>query len=121
MLEYLNWFVATVSPDTVKTSVAVLGAVALVTIVMTLVLSSSSFENNPNSIRRYIVSGETSLDERMQQARKSNLTGSRDAPVFFSDYDVQMYKDKEGALVQENFVNEKVTDLTNIENRFMLN
>jgi hypothetical protein len=77
----------------------------------------SPFENYPNNIRRYIVSGEASLDDKMYKAQKSTLTGSRDAPVFFSDYGVQMSKEEDGALVQEGFDN---NELSNIESRFML-
>lgn len=86
----------------------------------------SGFENNPNGIRRYIVATDgISLDDKMHNAqRSSGLTGSRDAPVFFSDYDIEMRKDANGDLVadrSESFVDEKVTDVTNIESRFMLN
>ncbi len=87
-------------------------------------LGKSAFENNPNAIRRYIVSTDgVSLDDKMNYSTRSGLTGSRDAPVFFSDYDIEMKKDSNGNLVadREQFVDEKVTDVTNIESRFMLN
>jgi hypothetical protein len=87
-------------------------------------IGKSTFENNPNAIRRYIVSTDgVSLDDKMHYSQRSGLTGSRDAPVFFSDYDIEMKKDSEGNLVadREQFVDEKVTDVTNIESRFMLN
>lgn len=97
---------------------------AIIGLIAWLITTVSGFENNPNSIRRYIVATDgVSLDDKMHAAQRSNLTGSRDAPVFFSDYDIEMRKDTNGDLVadREGFVNEKATDVTNIENRFMLN
>jgi uncharacterized membrane protein YcgQ (UPF0703/DUF1980 family) len=101
-------------------------AVAVGVLVMTLVIwaATSGFVNNPNAIRRYIVATDgVSLDDKMNAAQKSGLTGSRDAPVFFSDFDIEMKKNGNGDLVaerSEQFTNEKAGDITNIEDRFML-
>ena len=114
---------------TIKDFVVTNQAYILLTVIVVLliiIVTKSGFENNPNSIRRYIVATDgISLDDKMHNAqRSSGLTGSRDAPVFFSDYDIEMRKDVNGDLVadrSESFVDEKVTDVTNIESRFMLN
>ena len=62
---------------------------------------ASSFDD-PNNIRRYQVGlGGESLDERVwaasQKPATSTLTGTRDIPVFFQDYDYEMIK-KDGAM-----------------------
>ena len=51
--------------------------------------------DDPNNIRRYQVGlGGVSLDDRVYEAsqKKSELTGTRDIPVFFQDYDYDMIK-----------------------------
>jgi hypothetical protein len=84
---------------------------------------AANFENKPNNIRRYVVGQEGwSLDDKINSNAKSGLTGSRDAPVFFSDFNVEMARDADGNLnpTRETFTGEK-NDVTNIEQRFMVN
>ena len=60
----------------------------------------SSFTNDPNNIRQYVQVGDDSQNERqaraVAQARVSGMTGSRDIPVFFQDYDYDMTLSKTG-------------------------
>ncbi len=84
----------------------------------------SGFTNSPNSIRRYVVAEDGfSLDDKLHRNQKSTLTGSRDVPVFFSDFNVEMTRDANGDLVpqRESFTDEKANDVANIEQRFMVN
>ncbi len=99
--------------------------VAIFLIGMAISWVTSGFENNPNGIRRYVVATDgLSLEEKMHAAqRSSGLTGSRDVPVFFSDYGVEASKDSNGDMLTEHaegFVDERVTDVSDIEKRFML-
>lgn len=61
---------------------------------------SSFVGNDPNNIRRYVEVGNTSQDGRQVAAvnavRTSGMTGSRDIPVFFQDYDYDMTLSKTG-------------------------
>ncbi len=89
-----------------------------------IITLASSFTNSPNNIRRYIVAEDgLSLDDKLHRNQKSTLTGSRDVPVFFSDFNVEMTRDANGDLVpqRESFTDEKVNDVANIEQRFMVN
>ncbi len=98
---------------------------ALMFIVGTMLSSSvDAFSNSPTSIRRYVVADEgMSLDDKLHRNTRSGLTGSRDVPVFFSDFNVEMTRDANGDLVpvREGFTNEKATDVRNIEDRFLVN
>ncbi len=90
----------------------------------TLSASVDAFSNSPTSIRRYVVADEgMSLDDKLHRNTRSGLTGSRDVPVFFSDFNVEMTRDANGDLVpvRESFTNEKATDVRNIEDRFLVN
>lgn len=103
-----------------------LGAiVALTILVIGLSIGlGSSFTNSPTSIRRYVVADEgMSLEDKIHRSSRSNLTGSRDVPVFFSDFNVEMTRDANGDLVpvRESFANDKVNDVANIEDRFLVN
>lgn len=102
--------------------------VAVIAVLLVLVLivwpATSGFTNSPNNIRRYVVAEDgVSLDDKLHRYQKSGLTGSRDVPVFFSDFNVEMTRDANGDLVpsRESFTDEKVNDVANIEQRFMVN
>lgn len=72
---------------------------SLVCVVMLIVVLSSSKSCfvDPNNIRRYVVGNDgSSLDDKVYGASKSNLTGTRDVPVFFQDYDYEMVKNANG-------------------------
>jgi len=77
---------------------AVVVTLLLVAIFLTTVLDVTIFKSSlddPNNIRRYQVGlGGVSLDDRVYEAsqKKSELTGTRDIPVFFQDYDYDMIK-----------------------------
>ncbi len=108
--------------DGVKLSVIV--ALLVVVIGMSIGWGVSSFSNSPTAIRRYVVADEgMSLDDKLHRNTRSGLTGSRDVPVFFSDFNVEMTRDANGDLVpvRESFTNEKATDVRNIEDRFLVN
>ena len=64
------------------------------------IVTKSGFTNDPNNIRRYVEVGNNSQDDRqvnaINAARKSGMTGSRDIPVFFQDYDYDMTLSKTG-------------------------
>lgn len=109
-----------------KAYVHMLWAVIFVFVLWAIVTTVgwSAFENKPNNIRRYIVADDgLSLDDKINRSSKSGLTGSRDVPVFFSDFNVEMARDADGNLnpQRESFTNEKANDVTNIEQRFMVN
>lgn len=68
-----------------------------------LVFGGSSGFANPNAIHRYVVGLDgTSLDDRINAAAaldsRSSLTGTRDVPVFFQDFNSELVKDSEGNL-----------------------
>lgn len=128
MVEFLNNVMA--GPAAVKAStdkgikayVMALWGLVLVLLIL-MIVGFSTFENKPNNIRRYVVGQEGwSLDDKINSNSKSGLTGSRDAPVFFSDFNVEMVRDGQGNLnpTRESFSGEK-DDVTNIEQRFMVN
>ena len=55
--------------------------------------------NDPNNIRQYQLVGDQSQNDRQAQAvarRTSGMTGTRDIPVFFQDYDYDMSLSKTG-------------------------
>jgi hypothetical protein len=109
-------------PEAVKLSLIV--GLFVVVIFLSVGWGVSSFTNSPTSIRRYVVADEgLSLEDKMHRASRSTLTGSRDVPVFFSDFNVEMTRDPNGDLVpvRESFSNDKVNDVANIENRFLVN
>ncbi len=60
----------------------------------------SSFTNDPNNIRQYQLVGDQSQSDRqadsIARAKQSSMTGSRDIPVFFQDYDYDMTLSKTG-------------------------
>jgi hypothetical protein len=102
---------------------AVILVLLLWVFVTTIGWSVSGFNNSPNNIRRYIVADDgVSLDDKINRNSKSGLTGSRDVPVFFSDFNVEMARDSDGNLnpQRESFAGEK-DDVANIEQRFMIN
>lgn len=134
MVEFLNNVLA--GPAEVKKAdkkeitayVMALWAAVVVLLLWALVTTvgwgASGFTNSPNNIRRYIVADDgVSLDDKINRSAKSGLTGTRDVPVFFSDFNVEMARDADGNLnpQRESFSNEKVNDVTNIEQRFMVN
>lgn len=80
----------------------------------------SSSMSDPNNIRRYVVGSDgLSLDDRVNK-RVSPLTGSRDVPVFFQDFDYDMKRDASGSLVteREGLTGDK-DPITDIEKRFL--
>lgn len=103
---------------------AVFGAFCLFLVLLISGALSSDFTNSPNSIRRYVVAEDgLSLDDKLNRSNKSGLTGTRDVPVFFSDFNVEMTRDANGDLVpqRESFENDKANEVANIEQRFMVN
>jgi len=64
------------------------------------VVKTSGFDgNDPNNIRQYQLVGDMSQNDRQAQAiarRTSGMTGTRDIPVFFQDYDYDMSLSKTG-------------------------
>jgi hypothetical protein len=133
MVEFLNNVMAgpaavkAVNNKAVSAYVMCLWAAILVLVVWVLITSIgwgvSGFNNSPNNIRRYVVAEDgLSLDDKINHNSKSGLTGSRDVPVFFSDFNVEMARDADGNLnpQRESFAGEK-DDVTNIEQRFMVN
>lgn len=56
--------------------------------------TSGFYGNDPNNIRKYQLVGDQSQSDRQVDAvnamNKSSMTGSRDIPVFFQDYDYDM-------------------------------
>ena len=55
--------------------------------------------NDPNNIRQYQLVGDQSQSDRQADAiarRASQMTGTRDIPVFFQDYDYDMSLSKTG-------------------------
>lgn len=109
--------------ENVKFGVTVLLSVLVVFLMITM-FTTSGFSNTPTAIRRYVVADEgMSLDDKLHRNTRSGLTGSRDVPVFFSDFNVEMTRDANGDLVpvRESFTNEKATDVSNIEERFLVN
>lgn len=133
MVEFLNNVMAgpaavkAVNNKAVSAYVMCLWAAILVLVVWVLITSIgwgvSGFNNSPNNIRRYVVAEDgLSLDDKINRNSKSGLTGSRDVPVFFSDFNVEMARDADGNLnpQRESFAGEK-DDVANIEQRFMVN
>jgi len=133
MVEFLNNVMAgpaavkAVNNKAVSAYVMCLWAAILVLVVWVLITSIgwgvSGFNNSPNNIRRYVVAEDgLSLDDKINHNSKSGLTGSRDVPVFFSDFNVEMARDADGNLnpQRESFAGEK-DDVANIEQRFMVN
>jgi hypothetical protein len=63
-------------------------------------MKTSGFHgNDPNNIRQYQLVGDMSQNDRQAQAvarRSSGMTGTRDIPVFFQDYDYDMSLSKTG-------------------------
>ncbi|SRR5690242_2459921 len=82
--------------DQVKSSwLLVLLILFIVAVTLSDVIKTYSSLDDPNNIRRYQVGlGGVSLDDRVYEAsqKKSELTGTRDIPVFFQDYDYDMIK-----------------------------
>lgn len=83
-------------------------------------LIKSPFANDPNNIRKYQLVGDQSQSDRQAAAimnvQKSGLTGSRDVPVFFQDYDYDMTLSKTGLSTSreglaDNSVDEKLKKL----------
>jgi len=69
-------------------------------VVLEVVDMTSGFENDGNRLRfQQVGLGGASLYDKQYEAaqKKSELTGSRDIPVFFQDYDYDMIK-KGGAM-----------------------
>lgn len=133
MVEFLNNVMAgpaavkAVNNKAVSAYVMSLWTAILALVVWVLITSIgwglSGFNNSPNNIRRYVVAEDgLSLDDKINHNSKSGLTGSRDVPVFFSDFNVEMARDADGNLnpQRESFAGEK-DDVTNIEQRFMVN
>jgi hypothetical protein len=55
--------------------------------------------NDPNNIRQYQLVGDMSQNDRQAKAtasKTSGMTGTRDIPVFFQDYDYDMSLSKTG-------------------------
>jgi len=126
-MSYLDTLDVLVQKNARLTWVALLSLASILLVVVVTWGATSGFSNSPTSIRRYIVGPDgRSLDEKVheyQQSGASGLTGSRDVPVFFSDFNVEMGRDANGDLVaqRETFTNEKVNDVRDIEQRFMVN
>lgn len=107
-----------------KLATGIIVGLVLLVISLSIGWGVSSFTNSPNNIRRYVVAEDgVSLDDKLHRYQKSGLTGSRDVPVFFSDFNVEMTRDANGDLVpaRESFTEDKVNDVANIEQRFMVN
>lgn len=61
--------------------------------------TSGFYGNDPNNIRQYQLVGDMSQSDRQAKAvshKTSGMTGSRDIPVFFQDYDYDMALSKTG-------------------------
>ncbi len=103
--------------------------IALLVVVLVVVIfwsSTSSSFSNPNNIHRYIVGQDgMSLDDKINAAShvKSTLTGTRDIPVFFQDYNLELTRDEaSGNLVSsrgETLAGER-DEIAEIEQKFML-
>lgn len=82
--------------------------------------------SDPNNIHRYVVGQDgLSLDDKINDAahEKSTLTGTRDIPVFFQDYNLELNRDDAtGNLVSsrgEALAGDK-DEISEIEKKFML-
>jgi hypothetical protein len=77
---------------------------------------------DPNNIRRYQVGlGGVSLDDRVYDAsqKKSGLTGSRDIPVFFQDYDYEMVKKGANMYTSREGLSDERSPESEIEKRML--
>lgn len=111
--------------------------VALVLIVVVIVVlivhahGEASEFTNPNNIHRYVVGQDgLSMDDKINAAAatvpKSGLTGTRDVPVFFQDFGMELAADETGNLVAQRS-GDKVSalagdkdEIADIEKKFML-
>lgn len=100
-------------------------AVLVAIFVLWAMMSSSSF-TDPNNIHRYVVGqDEMSMDDKINAAvrSRSQLTGTRDVPVFFQDYGIEATVDEASGNVVtqhgETFAGDK-DEIYEIEKKFML-
>jgi hypothetical protein len=95
--------VAYVKENWVSIASALLGGLLLVVVLWWWTKPAASTLANPNAIHRYVVGLDgSSLDDRINAAaalnKHSGLTGTRDVPVFFQEFNSELVRDDDGNL-----------------------
>ena len=92
----------------------------LLVVVLPMGVLGVSGLSDPNNIRRYVVGSDgQSLDDKLN-GNRSGLTGSRDIPVFFQDFDTELTRDAAGNLVNEREgLSGDKDPVSDIEKRFL--